>query len=794
MKTLRWVVLLLTALALLVAVAAYSTRERWPQLAANLAEEQLADAGVRSVQLGDLAYANGRIEVRALAVSGEIGGDSGGDSGGIEFQLQVPTLTASFDWRHLLRGRLQTVTVGSLSISATQRTTGTDTTAAVSPLSIAALLPLRLADNLPLEQLSVESLDLSWSDGGEPVFATGNLQVTDRVQLQLSARQSSAALKLSATASADQPLLLEATLTESGALIASITGQLEDDTLQSWRWQIDGGVNTRFLLRWLGKSSPMIPEQLDLDAELKISGQIRHPDSVRPVTADWLAADAGIRVGIDLLLDIESLGWAGLLPGGAGNAEAHLALDKGILQLEVQRMELGADLPAALLGLGQEQLDWLGLQSEVPLHWDSDNSLTARRNEAGDWQITLADGRLQVGGGVSSLGLTGISLQAAQAAGASWPRLEFQARLQALLREEALPSLDLNVTAGVTGRQAALRLALVDVGETAALNVQSSFDIDSGAGAVEGTLTSLDLPALSTTWLPLLRRFDLARDEIVLATGSLSLSSELSGQLYDSSLWQPQSQLRLTDIAGSFGDYRFAGLRADTAWVGLDQVRTLRPLAVELDSLFVGFELQETRAQISLPQTTPLVAPTLVIEQFTSRLFGGRVYLPDAREWDFSRASNSLSLRAENWQLAELVALQQGQEIQAGGILEGELPVTVSDGRVAIEKGFLRARAPGGLIRYQSDTAGAAVSASSPELALALDLLRDFRYQTLDTRVELDRAGNLLLGLSLSGSNPAQYDGRAIEFNINLEQNIDPLLQSLRLSGKLVDQLESRLQ
>ena len=64
----------------------------------------------------------------------------------------------------------------------------------------------------------------------------------------------------------------------------------------------------------------------------------------------------------------------------------------------------------------------------------------------------------------------------------------------------------------------------------------------------------------------------------------------------------------------------------------------------------------------------------------------------------------------------------------------------------------------------------------------------------LSSEVELDQAGNLLLGLSLGGRNPNQFDGRQVNFNINLEQNLDPLLQSLRLSDTLVKKIEERLQ
>ncbi len=55
---------------------------------------------------------------------------------------------------------------------------------------------------------------------------------------------------------------------------------------------------------------------------------------------------------------------------------------------------------------------------------------------------------------------------------------------------------------------------------------------------------------------------------------------------------------------------------------------------------------------------------------------------------------------------------------------------------------------------------------SSKELALALDLLSNFQYEVLSSEVNLDNEGQLLLGLSLAGKNPSQYEGRPINFNI----------------------------
>ena len=82
--------------------------------------------------------------------------------------------------------------------------------------------------------------------------------------------------------------------------------------------------------------------------------------------------------------------------------------------------------------------------------------------------------------------------------------------------------------------------------------------------------------------------------------------------------------------------------------------------------------------------------------------------------------------------------------------------------------------------------------AGNKELALAVELLRNFTYDILRSDVALDESGNLALGLSIAGSNPDYSGGREVKFNINLEQNIDPLLQSLQLSDKLIEELERK--
>lgn len=226
----------------------------------------------------------------------------------------------------------------------------------------------------------------------------------------------------------------------------------------------------------------------------------------------------------------------------------------------------------------------------------------------------------------------------------------------------------------------------------------------------------------------------------------------------------------------------------------MEKWKTVQPIEFSIEKLDLGFEVHNIVASITLPTATAITKPSVRIDKFSAGMFGGQLFLPKPALWDFSAPINTLTLQAQQWQLSDIVALQQDKDIQASGILEGELPVTMDNGRIVIENGYLRALPPGGSIRYTRNNANRALGETSKELALALDLLSDFKYQRLSSAVELDKEGNLQLALSLAGHNPNRYEGRPINFNINLEQNLDPLLQSLRLSDKLVKKIENRLQ
>jgi len=361
------------------------------------------------------------------------------------------------------------------------------------------------------------------------------------------------------------------------------------------------------------------------------------------------------------------------------------------------------------------------------------------------------------------------------------------------LRQQKLPRLSLALSQRGVLAQSALEATLSDDAGNLDLSLAGTLDLTAGSGELDLGVRSDNLGGLAASVLPAMRTLGVLRGGLDIESGSLKLDTHLATPDLDPDHWVQTSDLSLDDVSGLYRDYRFDSLALSAGWRGIREWQTSRPLSLSLGRLDAGFAITDISARATLPRPTPITRPAVSIESFSAHLFGGEVDLADPISWDFGAGSNTLTLRARQWQLARIVALQQNEDIRAQGVLEGELPLAVSDGRVVIERGYLRALPPGGRIQYHASDASRALGANSGELDLALRLLSDFRYEELSSTVALDSTGDLLLGLSLAGNNPEEFEGRKVNFNINLEQNIDPLLQSLRLSGKLTDEIENRL-
>ena len=141
-----------------------------------------------------------------------------------------------------------------------------------------------------------------------------------------------------------------------------------------------------------------------------------------------------------------------------------------------------------------------------------------------------------------------------------------------------------------------------------------------------------------------------------------------------------------------------------------------------------------------------------------------------------------------------MVSLAKYPEVVVQGSISGFLPLSLKQDEngstVTVSEGLISAWKPGGSSR---DTPLGGITSGKQSRQLVNEALANDQFTTLDTTLQLDEAGELSLGVVLSGSNPELNAGQAIKLNVNINDKLSSLLQSLQASRTLTEELEQRL-
>jgi len=735
----------LLVLLLLIAAAAWVYRNLDAILERQV-RQALLDYGVTDYRLDAPRLSRRAFTARMLWVRGTYGGH------GYEITLDAPAVR--YDWRILLTRRARSISLSGLDIAVngTGPTSGQEPDTGPIVLAMGGLLPRELLAALPADTLEIGDLHVAYRAPELPdIDITGQVRYGERLDALLQGVLAGGHLAVDMNSGAD-PASLSAhvTLARDDGTVAHASAELQPLDGDLWEWHLRGDTDLAALLAWLRSvaattsilPATALPEGLVLAGRGEFDARVRHPDHLLVDTGRGLAAFPALEASLHVVTGLEQLDYPGVVSGVAGSVDATAGLEQGKLRLVVAPTRLSGQLAAGLPADTGFALEDLALEATLT-----------------PGEPAVLDTRLGT-------------------------------KLDLRLHKQKLPRLAFELTQRGTLRQSALAAGLSDAGGTLDASLTGTLDLVAGRGEVDLGVRSGDLKGLTGAIPPSL---GITPAGLKIESGAFTLDSRIATPGYDPAGWTQASELSVTGVSGLYRDYRFDALSLNAGWKGIREWQTVRPLSLSLGHLDMGFAISDIAARASLPRPTPINRPAVSLEAFSAHLFGGEASLAEPVAWDFGAAGNTLTLRARQWQLAQIVAVQQNEDIRAQGVLEGELPLAVTDGRIVIKQGYLRALPPGGRIQYLANDASRALGANSGELDLALRLLSDFRYEVLSSTVALDPSGTLLLGLSLAGHNPGQYEGRKVNFNINLEQNLDPLLQSLRLSGKLTDRIEDRL-
>ena len=272
--------------------------------------------------------------------------------------------------------------------------------------------------------------------------------------------------------------------------------------------------------------------------------------------------------------------------------------------------------------------------------------------------------------------------------------------------------------------------------------------------------------------------------ELQLLSGSASLTGEAR---WNKELESLGTSITLKNTGGSFGMAYFSGLESNFELV-------LYPAISGESSRFsvrvidLGVPITNLTSRISLA-TAEGKQPVITVRALKAGMLDGSVR-GNRIGIDLNRRSNSFTLAFSDISLAELVHLQQFEDIDAIGKLSGALPITIGPQGLSITKGTASAKAPGGYIRYRPKDGGELFGSSSMETEMLLKALDDYQYEELDATMAYRPDGQLTMQLQMKGRSPGLHATRPLHLNLNLDQNILSLIESLRAVDGLNDRID----
>jgi hypothetical protein len=353
-----------------------------------------------------------------------------------------------------------------------------------------------------------------------------------------------------------------------------------------------------------------------------------------------------------------------------------------------------------------------------------------------------------------------------------------------------LPAVDLEGHLVLSGTQLDFDSAVTfrDGSVATDLQVQGHHDLSSAAGSATLTLAPLQL-AEGSTLSQRLGQWPFAWDLVLGALDAgLQLQWQDSADAAASTITthvRGALQARLTNVAGYYGSTLFHGLNTEiTADIDTAQALPLATPLLELSlaGLDPGLPLENLQLRVQLDAASNSV----LLESLSAAVLGGSLAMTQQR-YLFAASDNALELQFDGLRLDQVLALTGYEDVVVDGSVSGTVPLRFSAAGIEVAGGTLHALQPGGNIRYLGS-----LGAGDASLALVRQALSNYRFDALESSIDYSPEGELLLGMQLQGYNPELENGRRVNLNLNLSNDLRGLLQSLQ-AGRTIEDLVQEL-
>ena len=242
----------------------------------------------------------------------------------------------------------------------------------------------------------------------------------------------------------------------------------------------------------------------------------------------------------------------------------------------------------------------------------------------------------------------------------------------------------------------------------------------------------------------------------------------------------------LDSLAGNYGDIGFIGLNSEIeVKIDWQAAPSLSPAAFDVSLIDIGFPIVDLHGRFA----ASIAALAADVDSVSMAVLGGNVSV-DPFRYEHAADANQLMLRAKGIQLPLMVGLADLQAVEISGSVSGDIPVTLRNGKVIVDKGLLENDPPGGVIRYGADEG---IVDEGTQLGIVARTLRNFEYTVLTSEVDYTDSGDLKLQMRLTGTNPEVDPDQPVILNLGIENNVPQMLRSLQATRSIEDVLEKRL-
>jgi Dicarboxylate transport len=246
----------------------------------------------------------------------------------------------------------------------------------------------------------------------------------------------------------------------------------------------------------------------------------------------------------------------------------------------------------------------------------------------------------------------------------------------------------------------------------------------------------------------------------------------------------------INDAAGEYKDITFSGLHIQQDVQLFPEIYTVQPGTVFLNEMHNGLTVSNIELHNQIIHHADATLPTLLIDSVQAEILGGKVSSKDII-FDPVQQDLELLVQLHGIALDKVINLNKLKGLSVTGIVDGNILIQRKNQQFSIPDGELHSREPGGTIRYLPPGGTAGLSQLP---AYAMKALQEFNYDTLVVTPRYESDGMLTVAIHTEGHSPPLNTTRPVHLNLNTEQNLLSLLQSLRYSKNLTDDLEQNIQ